>query len=113
MLFFVDMQVGQQVYVVSALDLDTAPGVTFDFAPGGNPDSVFSLDHFSGRITLARELDYEQRNAYIIRVIANDTAHMVTGHFYVNVTDENDNAPMFMETGYEVNSLLSLLSHLI
>lgn len=106
----VDMQVGQEVYVVSALDQDSYPAITYDFARGGNPDSVFSIDHLTGRITLARELDHELVSSYTLRLIANDSVTVVPGTLFVGVTDENDNAPQFNESAYEVSSLESVFT---
>lgn len=96
------MQVGQQVYVVSALDPDKAPEVTFDFASAGNPGQTFSIDHFTGRITLAKELDHEVVSSYVLTLLANDSVSVVTGKLYIGVTDENDNAPIFSLPSYEV-----------
>ena len=96
------MPVGHVVFVVSALDPDTAPAVTFSFTAAGNPDSAFNIDRFSGRITLAKELDHETISSYMIRVTANDTVNHVSSSLLLVVQDENDNAPIFTQSNYEV-----------
>lgn len=102
-IYLTDMQIGQEVYVVSALDRDSTPEqVTFDFTPSSNPDSTFSIDRYSGRITLAKELDHEMEDMYVLNLIANDTVHTVTGDLHVSVIDENDNSPVFRASTYEV-----------
>ena len=98
-----DMQIGQQVYVVSALDRDSTSKVTFDFAESGNPNNTFNIDHYSGRITLAKELDHEMVSSYVLHLVANDSEHAANGDLYIKVTDENDNPPKFSEPGYEVS----------
>lgn len=102
-LLLTDMQIGQEVYVVSALDPDSTPElVTFDFSPSGNPDSTFNIDHYSGRITLAKLLDHEVEDSYILHLVANDSVHTVSEDLHVSVLDENDNAPIFRDAAYEV-----------
>jgi len=87
---------------VTANDVDTNPALTYSFAEGGNPDSTFSIDRFSGAVTLARRLDFEGRRSYELRVRASDAAHAVLTSLTVHVTDENDNTPMFEQQSYEV-----------
>lgn len=100
--YLTDMQVGDQVFVVSALDPDTAPPVTYAFTDDGNPDETFSLDYITGRVTLAKSLDHELVQAYRIGLQVSDTVHIVNSNLHVNVTDENDNAPVFRHNNYEV-----------
>ena len=38
----------------------------YDFSDDGNPDGMFSIDRFSGWVRLAKPLDHEQRNHYVI-----------------------------------------------
>ena len=101
--FITDMQIGQEVYVVSALDPDSTPDqVTFDFTPTGNPESTFIIDRYSGRITLNKALDHEIEDMYVLNLIANDSVHAVRGDLHVSVIDENDNPPVFKASTYEV-----------
>ncbi|CAB3367491.1 Hypothetical predicted protein [Cloeon dipterum] len=93
---------GSVVAEVTANDVDTNPALTYSFAEGGNPDSTFSIDRFSGAVTLARQLDFEGRKSYELKVRASDAAHAVFTSLTVHVTDENDNTPMFEQQSYEV-----------
>lgn len=105
---------GAVVAEVTANDVDTNPALTYSFTEGGNPDSTFSIDRFSGAVTLARRLDYEGRRSYELKVRASDAAHAVLTSLTVHVTDENDNTPMFEQQSYEValsgESLFMLVS---
>ena len=56
---------------VTANDVDLNPSLTYDFASSGNPGDVFSIDRFSGKISLAKELDYEVKTEYILTVKVN------------------------------------------
>jgi protocadherin-16/23 len=50
-------QPGSEVITVTANDRDLIPVLTYDFADGGNPGATFSIDRYSGRITIAKEPD--------------------------------------------------------
>jgi protocadherin-16/23 len=93
---------GTVVAEVTANDVDSNPALTYSFAEGGNPDSAFSIDRFSGAVTLARRLDYESRRSYTLRVRALDAAHAALTTLTIHVTDENDNSPIFEQQAYEV-----------
>ena len=68
----------------------------------GNPENSFSIDRYSGRIAVARKLDYETSHRYILEVQASDTVHNVTTRLIVKVRDENDNPPEFSQQSYQV-----------
>jgi hypothetical protein len=99
---FSGASLGAVVAEVTANDVDTNPALTYSFTEGGNPDSTFSIDRFSGAVTLARRLDFEGRRSYELKVRASDAAHAVLTSLTVHVTDENDNTPMFEQQSYEV-----------
>lgn len=90
---------------ITANDVDTNPALTYAFANGGNPNELFSIDRYSGKITLSKPLDHETRPQHILRIQASDTAHVVDTTLTVNVIDENDNAPMFSQQFYQVSWL--------
>ncbi|KAG8225974.1 hypothetical protein J437_LFUL006203, partial [Ladona fulva] len=93
---------GTVVTAVTANDVDTNPALTYSFAEGGNPDSAFSIDRFSGHVAVAKPLDREARKSYLLRVQASDSAHVALTSLTVTVTDENDNPPVFDRVAYEV-----------
>jgi protocadherin-16/23 len=80
-------EVGTVITTITANDVDTNPTLTYDFADGGNPDRMFSIDRFSGKITLAQPLDHERQQQYTLRVQASD----------------NDNAPVFSVQSYHAS----------
>jgi len=92
--------VGTVITTITANDVDTNPTLTYDFADDGNPDRMFSIDRFSGKITLAQPLDHEKQQQYTLRVQATDMAHITETSITVNVLDENDNAPVFSIQSY-------------
>ena len=64
---------------------------------------MFSIDRFSGKITLAQSLDHERQQQYTLRVQASDMAHITETSITVNVLDENDNAPVFSTQSYHAS----------
>ncbi len=96
------VQLGTEVLQVTANDVDLTPDLIYNFTAGGNPDHAFSIDRFSGRIAVARRLDYETSPRYVLEVQASDTVHNVTTRVIVRVRDENDNPPEFSQQSYQV-----------
>lgn len=62
--------------------------------------TFFSIDKFSGKVILQRQLDYEDRQEYQLRIIASDTAHVAQTTLTIRVTDVNDNYPIFQQAAY-------------
>lgn len=61
-------EVGTVITTITANDVDTNPAITYNFATGGNPMNMFTIDKFSGKITLAAALDHESQSHYTIEV---------------------------------------------
>ena len=61
-------EVGTVITTITANDVDTNPSLTYTFARGGNPSQMFTIDKFSGKITLASPLDHEATARYTIEV---------------------------------------------
>ena len=61
-------EVGTIITTITANDVDTNPALTYNFAAGGNPLNMFTIDKFSGKITLAAPLDHEGQSQYTIEV---------------------------------------------
>ncbi|XP_069943885.1 protein dachsous-like [Cherax quadricarinatus] len=95
-------EVGTVITTITANDVDTNPAITYNFAADGNPYNMFSIDKFSGKITLAVPLDHETLDQYMVQVEASDTAHVATTSITVQVVDENDNSPIFTQQAYQV-----------
>ena len=97
------MEVGSEIATLTAFDADTNPSITYSFSPNnGNPGNTFSIDQYSGTITLAESLDREKMESYEVTVVAFDEVYSDETTLVVNVQDENDNIPMFDMQSYQV-----------
>ncbi|XP_076332831.1 LOW QUALITY PROTEIN: protein dachsous-like [Tachypleus tridentatus] len=94
--------VGTVLTTITANDVDTNPALIYSFSERGNPGGVFTIDRFSGRITLAQPLDYEKQNQYQLQLQVSDSVHLAKTYLTVHVTDINDNAPVFAQQSYQV-----------
>ncbi|XP_030595792.1 protocadherin alpha-8-like isoform X9 [Archocentrus centrarchus] len=92
--------IGTSLLTLTATDLDDGINgqVVYTFTERGrlNPDDKFALNNNTGEITVRGNIDYEENQAYEIRVQARDkgnpprSAHCKV---LVEVIDVNDNAP--------------------
>lgn len=85
------------ITTVIANDVDTYPTLTYDWSPSVGPAErkLFALDRYSGRISLIGNLDYEQTKTYRLGVIVSDSEHTSSTELSIEVTDDNDNPPIF------------------
>ncbi len=98
-------QIGTEVVTLTAVDADTGDNgrVTYSVL-GGDRHNQFSVDAVSGTVKVAGPLDREMVSSYVLEVQAVDggvpkslsTTVMVT----VDVSDSNDNPPIFPEGNY-------------
>lgn len=99
--------IGRTIYQVRAHDGDTGIGGELLYKiVTGNGNGTFELDSESGEITLAKELDREATESYILIIEAEDKGlPSLTGTttLSVVVTDVNDNIPYFTEPLYEIS----------
>lgn len=65
----------------------------------GNRDDAFCIDH-AGKISVAKPLDREKVNSYILRVSASVGNKISNSTMSVTVDDQNDDAPQFTRTVY-------------
>ena len=67
-------------------------------------DGMFRVDAVTGQIVIARPLDYDTTNAYVVRVEARDLAAVAprsaTATLNIQLTDVNDNVPAFPRAEY-------------
>jgi protocadherin-16/23 len=107
-------EVGTVLTAVTANDVDTNPALTYGFSTDSDSETgineaedtglgVFSIDRFSGKITLVQCLDFESQREYHLRVTASDTAHTARTVLTIRVTDVNDNPPIFMQSSYQAS----------
>lgn len=92
---------GSVITAVTANDVDTNPALTYSLTEDSDVEAIFSIDRFSGKITLCRALDYETRPEYRLKITASDTAHTAHTVMTVKVTDDNDNLPVFTQPSYQ------------
>uniref|UniRef100_A0A8C9R1A2 Protocadherin Fat 4 n=1 Tax=Scleropages formosus TaxID=113540 RepID=A0A8C9R1A2_SCLFO len=91
--------VGTTIRTLSARDKDREMNglITYNIT-SGNGAGLFALNSKTGALTLAKSLDYEQKQIHELRVTATDGGWIAkTGYVTVtiHVTDVNDNPPVF------------------
>ncbi|MGM0589960.1 MAG: cadherin domain-containing protein [Bacteroidota bacterium] len=93
-----DASNGDAVGVVAGSDADATATLQSWAITAGNDDGLFAIDASSGQVSIADNstLDYETATSYSITLTVSDgtntsAAETVT----VNITDVNDNAPVF------------------
>ena len=97
-----------QLQSIRASDADMFGGdarIRYSFR-SGNTNDIFQIDPDNGTITVVRSLDYETMSPrYVLEIVATDSArntpqkeavHMLI----VNVTNLNDNKPLFAQPSY-------------
>ena len=70
---------------------------------GDHPSDEFRINPFSGNLKVARKLDRETVEVYILNISASDHGTPPLSSFvevYVNVLDKNDNRPFFSQSVY-------------
>ncbi|XP_028383242.1 protocadherin gamma-B3 isoform X12 [Phyllostomus discolor] len=92
-----NLPVGSSVLRVTATDLDEGVNaeITYAFINIGKAvRQLFKLNSKTGELFIGGELDFEEREQYIIGVEAKDGGHH-TAHckIQIDILDENDNAP--------------------
>uniref|UniRef100_A0A8C6T168 Cadherin domain-containing protein n=1 Tax=Neogobius melanostomus TaxID=47308 RepID=A0A8C6T168_9GOBI len=97
--------IGTTLLTVTATDLDEGVNgqLVYSFAERGrfNPDGKFSIDANTGDITVTGNIDYEENQAYEIRIQVRDKGtppRLAHGKVLVEVADVNDNAPQISVT---------------
>ncbi|XP_070819185.1 protocadherin alpha-8-like isoform X11 [Chaetodon trifascialis] len=104
-----NVDVGTTLLTLTATDLDDGVNgeLVYSFTERGrlNPDDKFGLNGNTGEITVKSSIDYEENQAYEIRVQARDKGtppRIAHSKVLVEVIDVNDNAPEI-----SVSSLMS------
>ncbi|ESO98121.1 hypothetical protein LOTGIDRAFT_174335 [Lottia gigantea] len=98
-----NMEIGSHVTTVTASDVDPDHSLIYDFSTDGNPENTFNIDRLSGRITLAKPVDHEQRKHYMIDIKVSDGLHTDFKQVDINIDDINDNSPDFSQKSYQVS----------
>ncbi|KAE9538544.1 hypothetical protein AGLY_005643 [Aphis glycines] len=99
-----DVHIGEVVIKVSATDLDSELNGKIRYAlVKGDHHQQFSIDPYTGNITVAKPLDREQISTYNLQIRATDSGVPELMSFalvQVQVNDVNDNPPLFSQHNY-------------
>lgn len=101
-----------EILRVSATDRDKDSNAAVHYnIISGNSRGQFSIDSVTGEIQVVAPLDYESEREYTLRVRAQDNGRPPlsnnTGIVSVQVTDVNDNPPIFVSTPFQASVLES------
>ncbi|XP_034027332.1 cadherin EGF LAG seven-pass G-type receptor 3 [Thalassophryne amazonica] len=107
-----DVRPHSEILRVSATDLDKDSNAAVHYnIISGNSRGQFSIDSVTGEIQVVAPLDYEAEREYTLRVRAQDNGRPPlsnnTGIVSVQVTDVNDNPPIFVSTPFQASVLES------
>ena len=91
---------GTRIGTLMANDIDSHPHISYRFSEGGNPMNAFSIDKFSGVLSVTRPIDREQGESFDLKITASDGAHEVETSVSIIVDDINDHAPVFDKQVY-------------
>ncbi|XP_054721928.1 LOW QUALITY PROTEIN: fat-like cadherin-related tumor suppressor homolog [Uloborus diversus] len=99
-----DAVVGSQVIQVLANDADSSPNAQLSFSIiSGDDNKHFVIDESTGFIKVAKLLDREMIPNYVLQVSCSDSGNpslSSTAFVNVDVSDVNDNPPMFSQNNY-------------
>ena len=98
--------VGTVVASFQAIDADIGSNAAVTFELANSTDLPFSMNRMTGEVSLAQFLDYEVVTSYEIPIVARDGASLPlssTALLVVNVSDLNDNSPVFSQELYFVS----------
>ncbi|KAJ8730776.1 hypothetical protein PYW08_002189 [Mythimna loreyi] len=96
-------EIGSFVIRVTSSDLDSGPNANATYNFVENPGQKFIIDPISGNVTVARPLDRELQDEYILKVAATDGAWRSETPLTITIQDQNDNAPEFEYSYYSFN----------
>lgn len=110
---FENSSVGSKVLQLDAFDLDEGDNAQLTYTIiSGNGNVDFAVDAHTGLIKVNKNLDYERKTFYNLKVQVNDngspSANFVTASVTIDIVDVNDNAPIFVDSPYSVQVLENL-----
>ena len=85
-------------FTAEATDLDIDAEIEYNIYNSSCSD--LSINSTSGDVIVTGLLDYEEITQCTITILATDGSFNTSLKLLVNITDENDNAPMFVEDSY-------------
>ncbi|XP_061592705.1 cadherin EGF LAG seven-pass G-type receptor 3 isoform X2 [Cololabis saira] len=107
-----DVRPHSEILRVSATDRDKDSNAAVHYnIISGNSRGQFNIDSVTGEIQVVAPLDYEAEREYTLRIRAQDNGRPPlsnnTGIVSVQVTDVNDNPPIFVSTPFQASVLES------
>ena len=88
---------------IQATDPDVGDSLTYTIPPGEDITHFSIIQPSSALITVVQELDYETRPLYSFPILVADSGdNRDTANVMINIIDVNDNAPVFVQSVYEV-----------
>ena len=104
-----DLSVDSIIAAVVAMDNDIGLNSQLTYSIiSGNEEMRFYIDVLNGEIALNNSLDFETTQVYSLQIVAQDSgvpALSATATVMINITDINDNSPVFNEPQYNVTFL--------
>ena len=102
-----EMLTGSVVVQITAVDIDLGfnANLTYEIE-SGNELQNFNIERHTGRLLVARDLNYEETKSYNITLQASDggaTPLTDTALVHIIVTDANDNVPLFLQPQYSTS----------
>ncbi|BFZ03360.1 hypothetical protein BsWGS_06399 [Bradybaena similaris] len=98
-----DARPGYSPLTVTARDVNNQPVHNYQKVNGS---AYFTVDSYSGRVSLVREIDYENDTApnhlHVVVIVAYSANNQqsATASVSINIVDVNDNNPVFQQTSY-------------
>ena len=92
---------GSSVITVTATDADSGQNAKISYSIRNGTQGIFGIDKDSGEIYTTGRLDREERQSYVLEVVAVDEGvedtRMARTEVRIIIDDENDNQPQFDE----------------
>ena len=94
--------IGTKVVTVETVDKDIGENAKVTYEFNENPGNKFAIDPATGEIVVTGHLDREERDEYLLKVVATDGAWRAETTVGINIQDENDNTPSFEKEEYQL-----------
>ena len=98
--------VGTVLLSITASDADLPPNANLTYyITGGDPRGHFAVESVSGKLYVAKALDRELVDDYLLNVTVTDGVEMDSTKVTVEIVDVNDNIPVCVQVSWFLNIL--------